>query len=311
MGRVQDTRGRVSSGSMRSDGRRVVGINKQNYLVHRLVAYAHLRVPPTPMHECVVHKDGIATNNVADNLAYATTSGVRAHRQAIEEKSSTNSSNNPALHQEASEGRQTHVADVRHLAIAGEMWTDVIDSHAGLPMPGYQVSSLGRVLMRRGCMTSGSKCLFGYRSVVINGRKFPVHRLVARAFLGPPGPAHFDVNHIDGIRDNNSLVNLEYTSRSDNILHSYQTMLRKCSGPANSRAVIGRKVGTYDYVSFRSVHAAAAHIDGFPQNVSACCTGRRKSTAGWEFEHADSTVDTGLEYQDEAWVEVLLEPPSS
>ena len=44
-----------------------------------------------------------------------------------------------------------------------------------------------------------------------------VHRLVAEAFLGPR-PEKNDVDHIDGDRTNNMLLNLRYLTRSGNIL---------------------------------------------------------------------------------------------
>jgi hypothetical protein len=47
-----------------------------------------------------------------------------------------------------------------------------------------------------------------------------VHRLVAEAFLGPCPEGHV-VNHRDGNRQNNSITNLEYCTRSQDIAHAY------------------------------------------------------------------------------------------
>ena len=53
-----------------------------------------------------------------------------------------------------------------------------------------------------------------------------VHRLVAEAFI--PNPDNLpEVNHIDGNRLNNHVSNLEWTSRSGNMQHSWDTGLRK------------------------------------------------------------------------------------
>jgi len=46
---------------------------------------------------------------------------------------------------------------------------------------------------------------------------FTIHRLVAKAFLSCVDG--FDVNHINGNRTDNRLVNLELVSRSQNLLH--------------------------------------------------------------------------------------------
>eukprot|EP00971_Amphidinium_carterae_P238144 4727852-Amphidinium_carterae.1 len=50
-GRVCDTRGRISYGSPRGDGARQVNIGQRMFKVHRLVAFAHLGLPPTSLHQ--------------------------------------------------------------------------------------------------------------------------------------------------------------------------------------------------------------------------------------------------------------------
>ena len=52
-----------------------------------------------------------------------------------------------------------------------------------------------------------------------------VHHLVAHAFIGPR-PVGAQINHIDGIKSNNSAVNLEYVSRAENVAHASRLGLR-------------------------------------------------------------------------------------
>ena len=51
-----------------------------------------------------------------------------------------------------------------------------------------------------------------------------VHRLIATAFI--PNPNNLpEVNHKDGNKSNNSINNLEWCSRGDNVRHAYKTGL--------------------------------------------------------------------------------------
>lgn len=67
-------------------------------------------------------------------------------------------------------------------------------------------------------------------STKINGRDskaicFKVHRVVAEAYLLNPENKS-EVNHIDGNKLNNNVINLEWVSRSENIQHAYNTGLK-------------------------------------------------------------------------------------
>jgi hypothetical protein len=77
---------------------------------------------------------------------------------------------------------------------------------------------IGRIL-RQHCGSDGY-----YRvQLWMNGtyKNFLTHRLVALAFLGPE-PSGCEVNHISGVKSDNSSVNLEYVTRSENNLHAYR-----------------------------------------------------------------------------------------
>jgi hypothetical protein len=100
-----------------------------------------------------------------------------------------------------------------------------------------------------------------------------VHRLVAHAFLGPC-PEGKEVNHIDGDKLNPRLDNLEYVTRSGNMLHAFQNGLKSNRGEKNSRAtlteddvlsIIGEYTGAYGQCAalarrFNVSHAAVQDI---------------------------------------------------
>lgn len=70
-------------------------------------------------------------------------------------------------------------------------------------------------------------------------KNFLVHRLVAMAFL--ENPNHLpEVNHIDGNQENNSITNLEWTTRKGNALHSTR-VLKKNIGQSNKLSKLSEK----------------------------------------------------------------------
>jgi hypothetical protein len=55
-------------------------------------------------------------------------------------------------------------------------------------------------------------------------RKVQAHRIVAICFLGDMTDDNMDVNHKNGNRFDNSLDNLEWMTRSDNLIHRYRVL---------------------------------------------------------------------------------------
>lgn len=66
----------------------------------------------------------------------------------------------------------------------------------------------------------------GYMVVTLDGKKYAVHRLVAKHFIPNPYD-HPQVNHKDGNKQNNCASNLEWCTAGENINHALKTGLRK------------------------------------------------------------------------------------
>ena len=102
----------------------------------------------------------------------------------------------------------------------------------------YEVSSFGRIKSLKRYHHKKDRILSlirhpcGYRCVNLsldgNATKTLIHQLVTKAFLGQC-PDGLEINHKNGKKADNRLVNLEYVTRSQNHFHS--------------RRVLGRTVG--------------------------------------------------------------------
>jgi hypothetical protein len=116
-----------------------------------------------------------------------------------------------------------------------EIWKDII-GYEGL----YQVSNLGRVKsldritphpakFKKGQIMKQGDGHHGYKLSTLckNGRSktYRVNRLVASHFI--PNPENKpEVNHKNGIKSDNSVNNLEWSTSKENIDHAHRTGLR-------------------------------------------------------------------------------------
>ena len=89
---------------------------------------------------------------------------------------------------------------------------------------GYKVYLDGSVFGVRGKFIKPSLSNKGYYRVGIYGKKVSVHRLLMSLFVGE---SELDVNHINGIKTDNRLENLEYVSRKENIKHAWDNGLAR------------------------------------------------------------------------------------
>ena len=180
----------------------------------------------------------------------------------------------------------------------GEIWKD-IKGYEGF----YKVSNRGNVFSvervyangkkRDGLILKPSCDRGGYLRVDIckNGvRKIEsIHRLVAEAFIPNPNGLP-QVNHIDEVKDNNNVENLEWCTREHNINHGKRNEKASQKLSKKIRAV---NVETDEVLTFSSVKEAVSK--GYAHGaISESCRGVYKTNDG-------KLIGDGRTYRGHRW----------
>lgn len=179
-----------------------------------------------------------------------------------------------------------------------EIWKD-IPNYEGL----YQASNLGRVKslerFRKGkngsLVTIKEKILkqqlvCGYYQIGLykqSIQKFhQVHRLVWSAFNGPI-PEGYEVNHINEIKTDNRLENLNLMTHKENC--NWGTGIERCTkkriNGKCSKPVLQFTLEDVFIKKYPSTHQAERETGFNSSDISSCCNGKRKTAHGFKWKY--------------------------
>lgn len=344
-GRCCDTRGRITLGYRHPTGYYYVKISEKLWLVHILIKRTFHGPPSRTKADDVHHKDGNKTNNKLNNLEYVTrsqnltyffASSVTSKTQPPRMKpimwrpvGSTSFVTSPSIQLGAKQlgispgvlskycrlnltidGYEYAMAAVEHQSLHGEVWKQLIDPKSSQALEGMLVSSLGRVRFRSGHISAGYRDQEGYLrlSLTLGGRLrcVRVHRLVVRAFLGPPPMSeHTQVNHKDGDKANNAVCNLEYATPRENRAHFVRYAEETGRRKSPTKPVWSRPLGEQQWQWHDSMTSAATTLGLTRQSISKCARGLLKHTGQHEFQLVDPSEPQLL--SGETWQEVDIQ----
>ena len=155
----------------------------------------------------------------------------------------------------------------------------------GIEIPHYSVDVEGNVyLTDTGAVMTKHRTHNGYDrvklSVGIERKLYLVHRLVASTFIENPDNLPV-VNHINGIRHDNRVENLEWCNNSHNQKERFKTHKGTKRKPI---AMIDRITGNIIRV-FDSPIDAKNELGIANQNISKCANGKRNHAGGYGWRY--------------------------
>jgi hypothetical protein len=176
-----------------------------------------------------------------------------------------------------------------------EVWVNIKEH------PDYQISNHARIKSFKNNQEKILKGFIqntGYLTVVLDNKKYSIHRLVAEAFI-PKAKNKDYVNHKDGNKLNNNLDNLEWCTLKENIQHAFKTgLMNNAIEQLKIKKIRAKTIEQYDlngtYIdSYKGSVEAQQYLNSKgiavnARNIRSVCEGKRKTAGGYYWKFAKS-----------------------
>lgn len=144
---------------------------------------------------------------------------------------------------------------------------------------GYLITRCGKIYSTKTNKFLSYKLVNGYNIVLLNSKAYTVHRLVALTFI-PTDDIELYVDHINNIRTDNRVENLQWVTQKQNIA--------KVEIPtSHSKEVIQKDLSGNIIATYSSITEAAEAVGVTRHAVSKNCLKVNKTCAGFIFEYQD------------------------
>lgn len=154
----------------------------------------------------------------------------------------------------------------------------------------YEVSSFGNIRHKKNKNNLSQNLVFWYVHQTLSDnwypKRFRLHRLIAKAFIPNPEKKPY-VNHINWIKNDNRVENLEWVTASENNIHSHKELKQK------TNSWQPKTISQYDkewnlITTFKSVAEAGRQLNISHQQISNSLVMKQKTCHGFIFKYQEA-----------------------